>query len=348
MSYRRRASGLSVPVPPAFTRAAGRQQPSLDAYDPDDPGGVVSRSCPSEQTLAPDMWRGDFGCVTVAQDPNSVPLVPGCNTTPRNAMISFLLPFYDRQWQDIQLAEHAWRSYTYFHLDRINADRAGLSPTQLVQLMAYVQSWGFKTSYWGMGTPDGQQDLDGALALLMPTLNALIAAGPTVCEQTILIFCEETNSCMSPATLDALVVAVAPICRASGIRMRHHFTSRYPAWPNGGSNVDFWVRQSSLGVEGLCYQAIPSDPAGTMMAAMWDTRTYMGQADLNLKLTAFELRAELQLEEAQAIAELGHPCTEQDGCRTGLEATFATRGTTTYPPVDGYGNGGCLLNGDPL
>lgn len=285
------------------------------------------------------MWRGDFGGVTLNVDPETVPQVPGCNTTPKNMMMSFLLPFYERKWQDIQLTEHCWRSYNTFHLDWLNAATAGLSPTQFAQLMAYVQSWGFRTSYWGMGTPAGQQDLNGALALLMPVLNALIALGPKVCEQTILLFCEETNSCMSPATLDALVVAIAPICRANGIRMRHHFTSRYPAWPNGGSPVDFWARQSSLGVEGLCYQAIPSDPAGTMMAAMWDARRYMGQADLNLKCTAFELRAYLQL--------MGQK-NEQDGCRTGLEATFATRGTTNYPAVDGYGNGGCRLDGSPL
>jgi hypothetical protein len=325
---------------PTPIRPAGKQQPSLGAYDPDDPGGAVSRSCPPEQLMPLDMWRGDFGCVTINQDPASVPLVPGCNTTPQNAMISFLLPFYNRQWQDIQLTEHCWRSYTYLHLDRVNADRAGLSATQFVQLMAYVQSWGFRTSYWGMGTPDGQQDLNGALGLLMPTINALVAAGPTVSSKATLLFCEETNSCMSPATLDALVVAVAPICKANGIRMRHHFTSRYPAWPTEGmSNVDFWARQSSLGVEGLCYQAIPTDPAGTMMAAMWDTRGYMGRADINLKLTAFELRAEEQL--------FGRK-NEQDGCRTGLEATFATRGSTNYPAVDGYGNGGCRIDGTTL
>ncbi len=295
------------------------------------------------------MWRGDFGGVTLAQNPNDVPLVPGCNTTPRNMMMSFLLPFYDRKWQDIQLTEHCWRDYTYFHLDRWNADKAGLSPTQFVQLMAYVQSWGFRTSYWGMGTPDGQQSLASAFAWLMRTLKALMAAGPTVCERTILIFGEETNSIISPQDLDMLVAAVAPVCRANGIRMRHHFTSRYPSWqPTGQTPVDFWRRQSSLGVEGLCYQAIPSDPAGTMMAAMWDARRYMGEADVNLKLTAFELRAYLQLEEAEAIRVFGHPCTEQDGCRTGLEATFATRGATNYPAVDGYGNGGALLNGGRL
>lgn len=327
-------------APPQPIRPAGRQQPSLGDYDPDDSGGVVSRSCPPEQTLTPDMWRGDFGCVTINQDPNSVPLVPGCNTTPRNAMISFLLPYYTRQWQDIQLTEHAWRSYTCFHLDRFEADQAGLSPTQFVQLMAYVQTWGFtRVSYWAMGTTDGQQDLNGALGLLMPTLNAVVAAGPAVSSKVTLIFSEETNSVMSPATLDALVVAVAPICRDNGIRMRHHFTSRYPSWQVSGSPVDFWVRQSSLGVEGICYQSIPTDPAGTMMAAMWDTRTYMGQADPNLKCTAFEMRAEEQLYGRK---------NEQDGCRTGLEATFATRGNTNYPPVDGYGNGGCRIDGTPL
>ncbi len=337
---RRRASGVLVPMAPPFVRPAPRPQPSLGAYDPDDAGGVVSRSCPPEQTLPPDMWRGDFGGVTLAVDPNTVPLVDGCNTTPRNMMMSFLLPQYARLWQDIILTEHCWRSYTRFHLDRWWWEHAGLGPTQAVQLMAYIHgSYALTTSYWGMGTSDGQQDLNGALALLMPTLNALIAAGPTVCERTILIVCEETNSCMSPATLDALVVAIAPICRGAGIRLRHHFTARYPAWPNGGSPVDFWARQSALGVEGLCYQAIPTDPAGTMAAAMWDARRYMGQADPNLKLTAFELCAEEQLYGRR---------TEQDGCRLGLELTFATRGDTNYPPVDGYGGGGCRLDGSPL
>lgn len=322
------------------SRPAGRIQPSLGQFDPDDPGGVVSRVCPTEQTLPADMWRGDFAGVTIAQDPASVPLVPGCNTTPRNMMLSFLLPFYTRPWQDLQLTEHCWRSYSHFHLDRINADRAGLSPTQFVQLMAYIQSWGFRTSYWGMGTPDGPQGPAGALALLMPTLTALIAAGPAVSSKTTLLLCEEANSCMSPATLDAVVVAIAPICAGAGIRVRHHFTARYPAWPlPGQSSVDFWVRQAALGVEGLCYQAVPTDPAGTMAAALWDTRGYMGHADVRLKCTAFELCAEAQLYGRK---------TEQDGCRLGLEMTYATRAATNYPPVDGYGNGGCLIDGSPL
>src|ERR1700685_2139067 len=87
-------------------------------------------------------WRGDIGGVTL---PSSMvpPLVPGCNTTPMQMGMSFLLPYYTPPWQDRWLTAHAQRNYSHFHLARDTWQAAGLSDTAGVELMQYLQSWGF-------------------------------------------------------------------------------------------------------------------------------------------------------------------------------------------------------------
>ena len=318
-------------------------QPGLGGFDPDDSGGAVSRSCPPEQVIPPVptkwFWRGDFGGVTLGVDPSTVPLVPGGNTTPQNMVMSFLLPFYSRQWQDTILTENAWRNYSHIHLDRYNADQAGLSPSQFVDFMEYIQSWGFYTSYWGIGTKDGNfNSWNDASSLFLPTLNVLASKPASVRENTILIVGEELNSCTSP---DGLLDIVSNLVTIAGVDLALHFTSRYPSWQvSGQTPIQFWQEMSGLGVKGLMYQAIPSDPAGTMMAAMWDARKIVAGGDTSLKFVAFELCANEQLYGRRS---------EIDGCRLGLEATWATRTPgSNVPPVSGYGNGGRLINGNSL
>lgn len=323
-------------------RPAGRPQPIFaPPFDPSDPGGITWTVLPPEYIIAPNpskaLWRGDFGGMTLAQTP---PLVPGCNTTPPEMVMTFLLPEYERKWQDIILTEHAWRSYTHFHLaDRQNG---GITGQAFVELMQYVQSWGNYSSYWGMGTPDGNfGSWADAQGLFMPTLNALQAAGAKTCENAILIVGEELNSCTSPAGLLDIVSHLAPICNGSGIDMWLHFTSNYPSWPIGGqSSVQFWEEMAGLGIKGLCWQGDPADGPGTMSAHMYDSRRYLASADGALRLVAFELLATHQLY---------GKASEADGRRYSWECNCAPQGIASIPPVMGGGNGfGSYPNGGAI
>jgi hypothetical protein len=208
--------------------------------------------------------------------------------------------------------------------------------------MAYIQSWGFFTSYWGIGTPDGHfTSWAQARPLYQPTLDALIAAGPDVCKNTILIVGEELNTCTSPEGLLDIVQHLAPICHDHDIPMWLHFTSNYPGWPRPGeSKVQFWQGMHALGVKGQCWQSNAYDLAGTMGGHMADSRLYLEHASLDMRLVAFETRA---------TAQLTGQCDEAHGCLTGYELLCKVREPgSVAPAVSGFGNGGRRPDGNPL
>ena len=327
------------------TRPVPVQQPVIaPPFDASDPGGIVHTTLPFTPPPNPtkDFHRGDAWGVTL--DPSlSPPLVPGCNTTPLQMMMSYLFPFYARNWQDIQLTAHAVRSYSHFHLDQWNWQSAGLSPAQAAALMQYIQSWGFYTTFWGLGTRYGVNWSSWAQAepYLQPILSALIAAGPTVCENTVLVVGEELNSCTSPAGLLDIVTNLSPICAGAGIDLWLHLTDNYRDWSVDGNGVGWWQQMKSLGVKGLKWQGDVNDPAGTMGAHMWDARSEMAQADPSLLVCAFEYLGD---------RELYGQVTEQQACLRGFELVCCPTGAPTpnAPYVAGYGGGGCLPDGLPL
>lgn len=337
--------GVTIVLTPSAIpfRPAPVQQPALPPFEASDPGGIVHTMLPFVPPPNPtkDFHRGDAWGVTL---PTAPELVKGANTTPPTMVMSYLLPRYGATDRDAHLTGHAQRSYSHFHLDQWTWQDAGLSASQAVALMQYVQSWGFFTSFWGLGTSYGVNfgSWADAAPYLQPILDALIASGPATCEKTQLVIGGELNSCTSPAGLLNIVLSLAPQCEDAGIDLWLHFTSNYVSWPvPGQSPQEFWRSMRTLGVKGLKWQGDPADPAGTMGAHLWDARSEMAQADPSLLVCAFEYLGESQLFGA---ADEGH------GRLRGLELCCCPTGAPTpnAPPVAGYGGGGSMPDGTPL
>ena len=343
------AAGLEIPIPlsgaielqsetliPIFTRPLPTIQLALPPFDASDSGGDVHTTQPPDLVIPAgfdiNFWRGDIGGVTlpVSQTPQIIPGVS--NTTPSNMTMSFVLPYYNSKDRDNVLTAHAQRYYSHFHLDQYNWQTAGLSIQQAVSLFQYVQSWGFFTSYWALGTKLTASGWNDAYPIILPFLNTLIAqTDPT---KSIIVIGEELNSYTTPGSpgLDDIITQVSAICKPVGMKTAVHFTSNYPGWPAPGTSVSQWYADMAGKIDFVLWQSNPTDPAGTMGAHMWDTRKYVG---FNSKVVAFELRAEQQL--------LGQ-CTEEQGCLTGLELLYCTSDGSAGP-VAGFGNGARLPNG---
>jgi hypothetical protein len=354
MSYRRRASGLYAPVAPVARRPLPRLQPALGPWDPprDPTGEETHHDQPPELVWPPtpdiDCWLGDFGGVTLANDPRTVPLVSGCNTTPANMMISFLFPEYDRTWQDIILTEHCWRGYSHFHLDRYWWESAGLGPTQAVQLLQYIQSWGFFTSYWGIGTSDGRgfDSWAAVQSLFMPTINALTAAGSATCEKTILIVGEELDTVCSPVGLADIAQNLGPILNDAGIAWWIHLTTNYDAWQGGAQDPTqqaFWQMLAGVGCRGLCWQGNPGENftgVGAIGAHMYDARRLLASASGALKVCAFEPGCETN--------ELYGRLTEQRAKTIAWQICCCPQGDSNIPAVAGTMAGIAHPDGSPI
>lgn len=328
------------------SRPPSVQQPPLPPFDPSDPGGKVwgpyglpPEALPLPPNSTKTFFRGDAWGVTlpVSQTP---PYVPGANTTPPNMVMSYFAPYYQRPVQDNILTAHCQRSYSHFHLDQWNWEQAGLSSSQAVQLMAYIQSWQYYTSFWGLSTSYGinWQSWAQAQSCLQPILSALQAAGSKVSGNTILLVGEELNSCTSPAGLLDIVTNLMPQCKDLGIDVWLHFTSNYASWPvSGQSQPEFWQSMVSLGVKGLCWQADQNQPAGTMGAEMYSARNEL--AGTGALLAAFELLASWQL---------NGKATELYTKLRSFEMLCCPQGIPSIPAVSGYNNGGSMPDGTPL
>ncbi len=331
-----------MPTAPIVTRPAPRLQPPFGPFDVSNPGGDIHTTLPPEYVVPTTATRrlfvGNFAGVELHVDPADVPDVPGMNTTPRNRMMSFLLPWYDRRWTDIQLTEHCWRSLSHFHLDHWNAMAAGLSDPQFVDLMAYVQSWGFYTSFWGLvGRGDSWSQ---AKASLEPLVRDLVGRGPQVSSKAILLVGKELNTACSPDGLLDVVTNLMPICQDGDIDVWLHFTSNYPAWPRGGqSQTQFWADMGGLGVVGLCWQGDPADThgrVGLMGAHLWDARKVAAP----LLVSAFESGVQTE--------QLYDRCDEDDGRRIDWELNCCPTDGHGQPPVAGGMGGFCDPDGSPI
>jgi hypothetical protein len=341
-----------------FNRPAAVTQAPLPAFDLNDPGGLVPTTLPPEQIIpaGPNIrwWRGDAWGVTL---PTAPALVKGCNTTPPTMVMSYLLPRYGQSDIDAILTGHAVRGYTHFHLDLWNALDAGLTPAQFANLIAYVQSWGFFTSAWGLGTSLGSfATWAAAQPYLQPYIQAITALGSAVAENHICLIGEELNSCTTPGLtgLDDIITHCVALGQPSGMLFGVHFTSNYPAWYGSDvSGPSQWWQKFIGKLTFLAWQGDPSDPAGTMLAHLWDSRCYLDDADKSFLATFFEYLGEDELYATpitSPYAQFSGPITEEYACLRGFEGICATRAAPNpgANPVAGFGGGGRYPNGTAL
>ena len=324
----------------------------LPPWDASDSGGMVHTVCPPDQIIPKgytrDWWRGDFSGVMIPENP---PLVPGCNTSPVNMIISFLLPHYVQfgtKWVDMILTAHAQRNYSHFHLDHWQFNQAGLSLAQAEALIRYVQSWGFCTSCWLTSSNDnrsGGWSTIGAVA--EPFLKMLVG---TDASKVILLPGEELNNGCPPGPggCDDIITAVCAACNPLDIPVWLHFTSNYPGYPtNPPPGVDFdnwmvqWIAQWKGKVRGLAWQSDPNQSAGTMGAELWSARQRWASAlGSDGLVAAFELLA---------TEKLYGRCTEEYGCLRGTEMIYCTSDPVgSCPPVAGACDGLRYPDGTPI
>lgn len=269
--------------------------------------------------------------------------------------MSFLLPWYDKEWRDKILTAHAKRGYTHFHLDRKNCQDAGLNDEETVALVKYVQSWGFYVSMWifGQGLP-ANSNWNGVKYGVEPFLNLIIQKDAG--EKFICVLGGELDEWNrgGPDYLDDIIRGVCSICNPADIPCWLHFTMNKPAWQLDGTDATSWWKQfqrpagqvvngvKQLGrLTGLAWQANHHDPTGTLSAHLWDARRYIGAASLDFKVSAWELRA---------MAQLYGECDEGHGQLTGWETVCAPPGPQLpdAPPVAGSMGGILFPDGRPI
>lgn len=324
----------------APTRPTTILMPSFLPFDASG-GGDVHTVLPPEQVLptAPtiDFWIGDAFGVTL---PEALELVPGCNTTPATMTMSFLAPWYTRPSLDKLLTGHAIRGHSHFHLDRPTWLSAGLSDTQAVDLIAYVQSWGFFTSAWKMGTTLPSHTWADYAPWALPLAKTLEDRG--LADKHVWVVGEELDAYVVYGE-DGLDNIVRQLAARKTFKVAGHFTQNHPcAYGADVADPTGWFRKmSALGYWGNLWQANPSDSAGAQAAHLWDTRKYMGNADPNLKCVAFELIGEEQLYGRQ---------DEAAGRRRGWQSICATRDNISpnCPATAGAGNGLSRPDGTPI
>jgi hypothetical protein len=347
--------GATTSARPSFPPAVN---PFLGSFLPFDVGNdtdQVHTTLPPEaiplwvqQVRQIDVWRGDAWGVTTPETP---PEVPGCNTTPPNMWMSYLLPFYPFEWQSYYLGEVTKRGYTHLHLDRWNWDQAGLMLPQVVELVQRIQQAGFYVSYWATSTKDDRSGgWAGVQSLIQPVLQSLITGG---CAKQLIVVVggELDNGCVpgpGPTGLDGIINGTCGLTNPVGIPTYLHFTANTPGWPAPGMPIDAWWAQFTGNtpgygtLKGLLWQGNQTDSAGLQSSHIYDARRYLASAGgQSLHCVAFELIGELQL--------FGG-ASETDGRRRGWELCCCTRGPndTNMPPVYGFGNGGSYPEGQIL
>lgn len=237
-------------------------------------------------------------------------IVPGANTTPAEMTMSFLLPKYQQPDIDRILKAHGDCSYDMIHLDRWQADAAGMGDSQFGDLLAYCQSWGFFTSVWFTGSSDnrsgGWSTIGGRVK---PFMDMLLGRGQSFLDKLIALPGEELNNNCPPGPngCDSIIDNVCKAMNPVGVPVNLHFTSNYPGYPENakpGEDPDKkmvdWIHQWRGRVFGHYVQMDPYSPeayidsncynqqhgrpvrrlssTGYMGAKLWDIRRFWARA----------------------------------------------------------------------
>lgn len=328
--------------------------PPLPPFEASDSSGLVHTTLPPELQVPSGPTRefvvGDAWGITLPVDPMSVPLVPGCNTTPRNMIMSYLLPWYRQngaEWViDSYLAEFARRYYSHLHFDRTNAvaalgnDGGAAFVREMSERVPFVTLWASGSS------DDRSRGWTSIGAAITNFLNALLAgANP---DKFFVSPGEELNNgCPpGPAGADSIIQGVLNICSPLGIPTALHFTSYYPGYPENAPPDQFdaamvaWLAKvRGWGVRQLWWQADPNASAGMQGAKLYDARRFWQRAGFAYPaVAAFELVGEKQL--------YGQ-CDEPHGALRGWELMCCPAGTAIYP-VAGTGGGIWCPDGRPF
>lgn len=300
----------AVPFPPGVKRPW-----RLEPFDPADGGGTVHTTLPPEQVVPAQPDRNWFRCdIAGVTTPETPPFVPGANTTPPNMWMSFFLPKYPRAWQDYYL-DWITTQLGYTHCV-VTQDIDGI--TLPIDLCQRIQAKGLFPCLWTIDISD---------------LPARLAAQSV----DVVILGDELNRRFNKPDLDTLIADTCALCNPANVPVWLHFTDNFR--PEFNWTTDEFRTRYLGKVAGICWQGAPDDSAGTMGAMLWYVRTFLGQADPSFLCCAFELVATNQL--------YGR-ATEQEGNRRSWEMVCSTRNNTNYPPVAGFGNGGCRPDGSVL
>lgn len=342
------SSSLVLLNAPSSTRPVPVRQKPLPPFEASDDQGLVHTTQPPDLVIPswPDrhFWRGDIGGVTLKETP---PFVPGANTTPPEMTMSFLLPWYSREWQDKILTAHAERGYTHFHLDLWNARKAGYTPEAFADLVDYVRSWGFFVSCWLTSNQDDRSQGWASVSWIIAPYLSVILDRPKP-ETFISMPGQELNNGCPPGPngADSIISHVCAMANPVDSPVWLHFTEYYPGYPENvpPAQADMamvqWIARWRGRVRGLAWQGDSGGSAGLMGAKLWDARRFWARAGFTDYpcVSAFELMASFQLY---------GKATEEYGCLRGLEMVYCTSDGSA-PPVAGFGNGARLPNGDPL
>lgn len=349
-------------------RYGGSNRPSpkiqlpLPHWDPSDGWGLVHVVQPPDLTIPDSPTRGFFkgNPFGVLLDP-APPFVNGANTTPANMTMSYLLPKYKQFGMpviDQFLTKHAESSFDMFHLDRWQADQAGMSDSDFCDLIAYCHTWGFFTPIWFTGSGDNRGGGWSSIgARVNSFMKELLLRGQNFLDKVIALPGEELNNGCPPGPngADSIISNVCAAMNPVGVPVQLHFTSNYPGYPeNAKPGEDFdkkmvdWIAQWRGRVTGHYVQMDPYSPiaytdpncynakngrptrmlssAGYMGAKLWDIRRFWARAGFTTPcITAFELMGDPQL--------YGN-CSEQYSALRGLEMLYCTSDGSA-PPLTG-------------
>jgi hypothetical protein len=210
-------------------------------------------------------------------------------------VMSYLLPYYQQPWIDNILTAHAQRNFNVFHLDLWDALMAGLTYIQFVNLIEYVQSWGFKTSCWL--TSSSQDRRKGWESVKDELTKFFMYLTASVRDKFIALPGEELNNGCPPGSSGADSIIANTCGFLPDVPVYLHFTSNYPGYPPPppDGNIDaalvVWWQQWIGKVQGLCWQGNQDNSAGLMGSKMYDARRILARSDSSFKLVAFETLA---------------------------------------------------------
>ena len=297
------------------------------------PFGNYDKVLPWQPPDIRDFLRADAWAVNIP----GLPFVPrGSSEHPERLLTYFLHKYPGDLWDDCFKA-YKERGYTHWILSWPDARNDGWNIDQFKGLCIDVKNEGFYVHVKLVSKDFDARD-NGVFQwknLLSPVFDTLSG---TVDEYGVW----EWDSFNVPGNITINTFKwMGQYAHSQGASFWAHFFPGHTAWFADGSNrFEFW-QTLSKDVDGLDYQTDPSWDVPTMQARLVDTLSQFGEEGNIHKLRLFEDQASLQFTH-------DHP-NEYDGALRGyLGCCTIDNVKHTDAKVWGYGNGGMLLNGEPL